>query len=96
MSVSDGFAFAKLPLRFLLGGNRIAAAAAGGRTADALEQFANGSHHAPQHSRILTSAMLKVLRGDSDGLMRSLLRPGEPRDRGSRYGLQISRKFRAR
>jgi hypothetical protein len=54
MSVSGGFAVAKLPLRFLLGGNRIAAAAAGGRAADTLEQFANGCHHSPQHSRILT------------------------------------------
>jgi hypothetical protein len=54
MTVSDGFAFPKLPLRFLLGGNRIAAAAAGGGTPDALEQFPDRCHHAPQHPAMLT------------------------------------------
>jgi hypothetical protein len=54
MSISDRFAFPKLPLRFLLGGNRIAAAAAGGSAPDTLEQFADGGRHSPQHSRILT------------------------------------------
>jgi len=53
MSVSSGFAFAKLPLRFLLGGNRIATATAGGRATDALEQFADGCHHSPQHPAML-------------------------------------------
>jgi hypothetical protein len=53
MSVSGGFAFAKLPLRFLLGSHRIAAATAGGRATDALEQFADGCHHSPQHSAML-------------------------------------------
>jgi hypothetical protein len=63
MSVSDGFAFAKLPLRFLFGGNGIPAAAAGGGTADTLEQFADSCDDSPQHPAILTSAMLKGLQG---------------------------------
>jgi len=53
MTVSGGFAFPKLPLRFLLGGHRIAAAAAGCGTADALEQFADGCHRSPQHPAML-------------------------------------------
>jgi len=63
MSVSDGFAFLKLPPRFLLSGNRITAAAAGGGPADALEQFADGCHHSPQHPIILARATLKGLHG---------------------------------
>jgi len=63
MSVSSGFAFAKLPLRFLLGGNGIAAAAARSGATDALEQFADSSHDSPQHLLILARATLKGLHG---------------------------------
>jgi len=54
MDVSGRLALAKLPLRFLLGGNRVAAAAARRGTADALEQLTNRGEGAPQHPRILT------------------------------------------
>jgi len=54
MEVSGRLAFPKLAFRFLLSGNRVAAAAAGGRTADALEQLTNRGEGAPQHPRILT------------------------------------------
>jgi hypothetical protein len=56
MGVSDRFPFPKLPLRFFLRRNRITAAAAGGRTANAFEQLTNRGDHTPQHSAILTSA----------------------------------------
>jgi len=60
MDVSGRLALAKLPFRFLLGGNRVAAAAARRGTADALEQLTNRGEGAPQHPRILTRARLKV------------------------------------
>jgi hypothetical protein len=52
MGVSDRFAFPKMLLRILLRGNRITAAAAGGRASDALSQSTDRCDQPSQHLRI--------------------------------------------
>jgi len=65
MGVIDRLAFAKMPLRILFCGNRIAAAAAGGGTSDAFKQLTNGGDYAPQHSRILARPQVSWVLGDT-------------------------------